>query len=87
MHKEQGSLLCKFNMNNGITVANILPTDKDAGDMGFTEVNSILKKTKETDFSDIISQKLKGYDIHFRDTAYNQGFIYSMVRYVKIYWS
>ena len=58
--QEQALYYVSYFMNNGITVTNILPTDKDAGDMGFTEVNSILKKTKETDFSDIISQKLKG---------------------------
>ena len=28
--------------------------------MGFKEVNKKLKNSKETDFSDIISQKLKG---------------------------
>ena len=58
--QQQALYYVSYFMNNGITVTNILPTDKDAGDMGFTEVNSILKKTKETDFSDIISQKLKG---------------------------
>ena len=46
-------------MNNGITVTNILPTEKD-GDMGFTKVNKILKETKNTGFEDIISQKLQG---------------------------
>ena len=53
-------------MNNGITVTNILPTEKDGGDMGFTKVNKILKETKNTGFEDIVSQKLQGYDIHFR---------------------
>jgi DNA primase len=43
----------------GITTKNIKPTDKDASDMGFTEVNKILKNSKDTQFSDIISQKLK----------------------------
>ena len=47
-------------MNNGITVTNILPTEKDPGDMGFTKVNKILKQTKNTGFEDIISQKLQG---------------------------
>ena len=46
--------------NQGITTKNIKPTDKDASDMGFSEVNSKLKESKETEFSDIISQKLKG---------------------------
>jgi DNA primase len=43
----------------GITTKNIKPTDKDASDMGFKEVNKILKNSKDTQFSDIISQKLK----------------------------
>jgi len=46
--------------NQGITTKNIKPTDKDASDMGFTEVNNKLKESKKTGFSDIISQKLKG---------------------------
>lgn len=58
--QEQALYYVSYFMNNGITVTNILPTEKDAGDMGFSEVNSILKNTQETQFSDIISQKLKG---------------------------
>jgi ArsR family metal-binding transcriptional regulator len=46
--------------NQGITTKNIKPSDKDAGEMGFSQVNKILKNTEETEFSDIISQKLKG---------------------------
>jgi DNA primase len=46
--------------NQGITTKNIKPTDKDASDMGFTEVNNKLKESKKTGFGDIISQKLKG---------------------------
>jgi len=46
--------------NQGITTKNIKPSDKDAGEMGFSQVNKILKSTEETEFSDIISQKLKG---------------------------
>jgi DNA primase len=46
--------------NQGINTKNIKPTDKDASDMGFTEVNNKLKESKETGFVDIISQKLKG---------------------------
>ena len=45
--------------NQGIKRKNIKPSDKDASDMGFSQVNSKLKETEET-FSDIISQKLKG---------------------------
>jgi hypothetical protein len=46
--------------NQGIETRNILPSDKDASDMGFHEVNSILKNSQKTGFGDIISQKLKG---------------------------
>ena len=46
--------------NQGITTKNIKPSDKDASDMGFSQVNQILKETEKTEFSDIISQKLKG---------------------------
>ena len=46
--------------NQGIDTKNIKPTNKDASDMGFSEVNSKLKESEETGFGDIISQKLKG---------------------------
>ena len=46
--------------NQGITTRNIKPSDKDAGEMGFSQVNTILKESKETQFGDIISQKLAG---------------------------
>jgi len=46
--------------NQGIQTKNIIPSDKDASDMGFSQINKILKNTEETEFGDIISQKLKG---------------------------
>jgi len=46
--------------NQGIQTKNIKPTDKDASDMGFTQVNNKLKESEKTGFGDIISQKLKG---------------------------
>ena len=46
--------------NQGIQTKNVIPSDKDASDMGFSEINSKLKETEETGFGDIISQKLKG---------------------------
>ena len=45
--------------NQGIATKNIKPTDKDASDMGFSEVNTKLKESEQTQFVDIISQKLK----------------------------
>lgn len=44
--------------NQGISIRNIIPSDKDAGEMGFSKVNQILKESVETDFSDVIKQKL-----------------------------
>ena len=46
--------------NNGIETRNIKPSDKDASDMGFSQVNELLKESKETNFGDVISQKLLG---------------------------
>jgi len=58
--QDQALYYVNYFMNNGITVTNILPTEKDAGDMGFTEVNKMLKQTKKSGFEDIITQKLMG---------------------------
>ncbi len=45
-------------MKNGIRVRNIIPTDKDAGEMGFEKVNEILKSAKETSWEDLMMAKL-----------------------------
>ena len=58
--QDQALYYVHYFMNNGITVTNILPTEKDAGDMGFSEVNKMLKQTKKSGFEDVISQKLMG---------------------------
>ena len=58
--QDQALYYVNYFMNNGITVTNILPTEKDAGDMGFSEVNKMLKQTKKSGFEDVISQKLMG---------------------------
>ena len=47
-----------FFIKNGIKVTNIIPTGKDAGDMGFDEVNDLLKETEETGWDDLILSKL-----------------------------
>lgn len=44
--------------NQGISIRNIIPSDKDAGEMGFSKVNQILKESTETNFVDVIKQKL-----------------------------
>jgi DNA primase len=43
---------------NGIKVRNIIPTDKDAGEMGFLKVNELLKGAKETGWDDLVLSKL-----------------------------
>ena len=58
--QDQALYYVNYFMNNGITVTNILPTEKDAGEMGFSEVNKMLKQTKKSGFEDVISQKLMG---------------------------
>ena len=58
--QNQALYYVNYFMNNGITVTNVLPTEKDAGEMGFSEVNKILKDTKKTAFEDVVLQKLKG---------------------------
>jgi DNA primase len=45
-------------MKNGIRVRNIIPTDKDAGEMGFQKVNELLKDAKETSWEDLMMAKL-----------------------------
>ncbi len=45
-------------MKNGIKVRNIIPTDKDAGEMGFQKVNKMLKDAKQTNWDDLVLSKL-----------------------------
>ena len=45
-------------MKNGIKVRNIIPTDKDAGEMGFQKVNEMLKDAKQTNWDDLVLSKL-----------------------------
>jgi DNA primase len=43
----------------GIDTKNIIPSEKDASEMGFSDINEIIKNVKPTEFGDIISQKLQ----------------------------
>lgn len=43
----------------GIRTRNIIPQKKDASEMGFSSVTETIRNTELTDYSDIISQKLK----------------------------
>jgi DNA primase len=45
-------------IKNGIKVRNIIPTDTDAGEMGFKKVNELLKDAKETGWDDLVLSKL-----------------------------
>jgi DNA primase len=45
-------------LKNGIKVRNIIPTDKDAGEMGFKKVNELLKGAKQTGWDDLVLSKL-----------------------------
>ncbi len=48
-----------FFIKNGIKVKNIIPSDKDAGEMGFTKVNELIKNSEETSWDDLVLTKLK----------------------------
>jgi len=48
----------EFFIKNGINVKNIIPTGEDAGDMGFDEVNGLLKQSEQTGWDDILKSKL-----------------------------
>ena len=48
----------EFLQKNGIKVKNIIPSDKDAGEMGFDKVTKLIKETEETGWGDLILSKL-----------------------------
>ena len=45
-------------MKNGIKVKNIIPTGKDAGELGYERVNELIKTTTETGWDDLVLAKL-----------------------------
>ena len=45
-------------MKNGIKVKNIIPTGKDAGELGYEIVNQLIKTTTETGWDDLVLAKL-----------------------------
>lgn len=45
-------------MKNGIVVKNIIPTDKDAGEMGFEKVNDLIKTKTQTGWDDLVLTKI-----------------------------
>jgi DNA primase len=48
----------EFFQKNGIKVKNIIPSEKDAGDMGFDEVTDLIKEAEETGWDSLILSKL-----------------------------
>ena len=48
----------EFFMKNGIKVKNVIPTDKDAGEMGFEAVKELITQTEETGWDSLILTKL-----------------------------
>jgi hypothetical protein len=48
----------EYFMKNGIKVRNVIPTDKDAGEMGFDAVKELITKTEETGWDSLILAKL-----------------------------
>jgi DNA primase len=48
----------EYFMKNGIKVRNVIPTDKDAGEMGFDAVKELITKTEETGWDSLILTKL-----------------------------
>jgi DNA primase len=48
----------EFFQKNGIKVKNIIPSEKDAGEMGFERVSNLIKETEETGWDDLILSKL-----------------------------
>ena len=45
-------------IKNGIKVKNIIPTGKDAGELGYEKVNNLIKTTEETGWDDLVLAKL-----------------------------
>jgi hypothetical protein len=45
-------------IKNGIKVKNIIPSDMDAGELGFNKVNELIKKQTETGWDDLILAKI-----------------------------
>lgn len=56
--QEQALYYSNYFLSQGIPVKNIIPSDKDANEMGFKVVNDSIRYSKETTYSDIIKQKL-----------------------------
>lgn len=55
----ESSRYTDYFIKNGIKVKNIIPTDGDAGELGFEEINNNIKETSYTGWEDNIISKLK----------------------------
>ncbi len=57
--QEQANRYVDYFTKNGIKVTNIIPTEKDPSDLGFTQTQEIIKNSKVTHWDDMIKRKLK----------------------------
>jgi hypothetical protein len=48
----------EYFIKNGIKVKNVIPADKDAGEMGFDAVKELISQTEETGWDSLILTKL-----------------------------
>ena len=48
----------EYFIKNGINVKNVIPTDKDAGEMGFEAVKELITQTEETGWDSLVLPKL-----------------------------
>ena len=56
--QDQALYYTMYFQKQGFEIKNIIPSGKDAADIGFTEINKIIKNKTETNYEDIILQKL-----------------------------
>lgn len=48
----------EYFLKNGISVKNIIPQDKDAGEMGFEKINKLIKEAQLTQWDDLVISKI-----------------------------
>jgi hypothetical protein len=56
--QDQALYYTMYFQKQGFQIKNIIPSGKDAADIGFTEINRVIKNKAETNYGDIILQKL-----------------------------
>jgi hypothetical protein len=56
--QDQALYYTMYFQKQGFQIKNIIPSGKDAADIGFSEINKIIKNKTETNYEDVILQKL-----------------------------